>query len=76
MKLHRKCQRVQNHCELGSMKYMDLLKFIIKLDIQLVLFDYSCCDIICDKIKYVISTKSGITDITNHNFTRIRIDFS
>ena len=33
MKLHRKCQRVQNHCELGSMKYMDLLKFIIKLDI-------------------------------------------
>ena len=26
----------------------------------LLLFDYSCCDKICDKIKYVISEKSGI----------------
>ena len=31
-------------------------------------------DKICDKIKYVISKKSGITDSINHNFGKIRID--
>ena len=40
----------------------------------LVLFDYSYCDKVCDKIKYLISEKSGITDSTNHNFARIRIN--
>ena len=40
----------------------------------LVLFDYSYCDEICDKIKYLISEKSGITDSINHNFARTRID--
>ena len=33
----------------------------------LVLFDYSYFDKICDKVKYDISEKSGITDIINHN---------
>ena len=28
-----KTQRVQNHCILGTIKQMDLLNFIIKLDI-------------------------------------------
>ena len=40
----------------------------------LVLFDYSYCVEICDKIKYLISEKSGITDSISHNFARIRID--
>ena len=40
----------------------------------LVLFDYSYRDKICDKIKYLISEKSGITDSINHNFVRIRIN--
>ena len=40
----------------------------------LVLFDYSYCDKICDKIKYLLSEKSGIADSINHNFVRIRID--
>ena len=40
----------------------------------LILFDYSYCDKICDKIKYLISEKSGITDRINHNFARIGID--
>ena len=39
-----------------------------------VLFNYSYCDEICDKIKYLISKKSGITDSINHNFGRIRIE--
>ena len=29
----------------------------------------------CDKIKYFISEKSGITDSINHNFGRTRIDW-
>ena len=33
MTFHTKCLWVQNHCELGSIKYMDLLKFITELDI-------------------------------------------
>ena len=40
----------------------------------LVLFDYNYCDKICDKIKYLIREKGGITDNINHNFGRIRID--
>ena len=33
-----------------------------------------CYDEICDRIRYLISEKSGITDSMNHNFARIRID--
>ena len=40
----------------------------------LILFDYVWFDKICDKIKYLIGKKNGITDSINHNFTRIRID--
>ena len=40
----------------------------------LVLFDDRLFDKICDKIKYLISEKSGITDSINHNFGKIRID--
>ena len=36
--------------------------------------DFSYCDKVCDKIKYLISQKSGIRDSINHNFERIRID--
>ena len=38
-----------------------------------VLFD-DWCDNICYSIEYLISEKSGITDIINHNFVRIKID--
>ena len=34
MTFHTKRQRVQKHSVLGSIKYTDLLKFIIKLDLQ------------------------------------------
>ena len=39
----------------------------------LVLFD-EWCDKVYDRIKYLISKKSGITDSINHNFAIIRID--
>ena len=41
---------------------------------HLVLFDHGLFDKICDKIKYLISKKSGITNSINHNFGEIRID--
>ena len=40
----------------------------------LVLFDLGLFDNICDKIKYLISQKSGIVDSVNHNFGKIRRD--
>ena len=41
---------------------------------HLILFDYWLFNKICDKIKYLISNKSGITNSINYNFGRIRID--
>ena len=41
---------------------------------HLVLFDYELFDNICEKIQYLISEKSGITDSINHNLGEIRID--
>ena len=52
-------------------------EFIITLDGKnrhLILFDYGLFDKICDKIKYLISKKSGITNSINHNFGKIRTD--
>ena len=40
---------------------------------RLTLFDYRLFNKICDKIKYLISKKSGITN-SNHNFGKIKID--
>ena len=51
--------------------------FIIALDGKikhLVLLDYGLFDQICDKIKYLISKKSGITKSINYNFGKIKID--
>ena len=41
---------------------------------HLILFDYGLFNKICDKIKYLISIKSGITNSVNHYFGKIRID--
>ena len=41
---------------------------------HLVLFGSKQNDAIYNRIRYLISKKSGITDITSHNFARIRID--
>ena len=51
--------------------------FVISLDVKikpLILFDYGLFNKICDKIKYVISKKSGIANSINHSFGKIRID--
>ena len=51
--------------------------FIMVLDGKikhLVLFNYGLLDQICNKIKYLIGKKCGITNSVDHNFERIRID--
>ena len=40
----------------------------------LVLRDYERYNVICDRIKYCISEKSGIIYSINHNFARIKTD--
>ena len=52
------------------MNLLYLLK--VKLNI-LILFDYGSFNKICDKIEYLISKKSDITNSINYNFVKIRI---
>ena len=59
----------------GSIKYLDgFIRARGGEFRQLVLFDYGLFDKMCEKIKYLIRGKSGITDSINHNFGKIRID--
>ena len=51
----------------GFIKINDKIRYLVS-------FDYSYYDKICEKIKYPISDKSGITDSINHNFVKIKID--
>ena len=51
----------------GFIKIQDRIRYLI-------LFGYGRFEKICDKIKYLVSEKSGIADSINHNFSRIRID--
>ena len=45
----------------------------IKITTPLILIGYGLFDEICDKIRYIISKKSDITDSIIHNFRKIRI---
>ena len=40
---------------------------------HLVLLDLGLFDNICDKVKYLISDKSGITDSIDHSFGEIKV---
>ena len=51
--------------------------FIIIIDGKikhLSLFDYGLFNNICDKVKYLMTKKSGITNSIYQNFGKIRID--
>ena len=74
MTFHTKLKRVQNHCVLGSKKIDGFIRVRGDEFKHLVLFDYKLFDKICDKIKYLVSEKSGIADSINLNFGEIRID--
>ena len=52
-------------------------RFIVSLDRKIkhsILFDYGLFNKTCDKIKYLISKKSSITNVMNHKFGKIIID--
>ena len=51
----------------GFIKIHDRIRYLI-------LFDYGWFDRICNKSKYLINQKSGITNSINRNFARISID--
>ena len=51
----------------GFIEIYDRIRYLVTLG-------HSWFDEICDGMKYLISEKSGITDIINHNFARIRVD--
>ena len=53
---------------------MDLIIDVDSKNKHLILFDYGLFDKIYDKIKYLISKKSSITNSINQNFGKIRID--
>ena len=59
MTFHIKVQWVQNHCIFDLIKSMDLIKTHNKIR-YLILFDYSYCDKICDRIKYHLSEKVAL----------------
>ena len=51
----------------GYIKVYDRIRY-------LVIFDYLPYDETYNRIRYLLSGNSGITDSINHNFRRIRID--
>ena len=50
----------------GFIKTYDGIRYLVS-------FNHGRCEKICDRIKYLISEKSGISDSINHNFARVRI---
>ena len=73
MTSHKKLQRLQKPLHIrfdkidGFVKILDGIRY-------LVIFDCGWFDEICDRIKYLINEKSGITDSINQIFGRIRIE--
>ena len=52
---------------------MDLIEFMMELDIQCYLKSEKY-DSIYNRIRYLISVKSGITCIISHNYAKIKVD--
>ena len=73
MTFHTQILWVQNHYVFGSKKIVGL-NTIYDGVIYLKLFGPESYDAIYNRTRYLISEKSGIADIINHNFARIRID--
>ena len=58
-------------------RFDKIVGFIISLDGKikhLVSFDYGFLDKICERIEYLISKKSGVTNSIYYNFGKIRTD--
>ena len=58
-------------------RFHKIYGFIISLGRKikhLILLDYGLFNKVCDKIRYLVSKKSGITNSINHKFEKTRID--
>ena len=73
MTFHTEILWVQNHYVFGLKKIVELNTIYDRV-IYLELFGPESYDAIYNITRYRISEKSGIADIINHNFARIRID--
>ena len=73
MTFHTEILWVQNQYVFGLKKIVELNTIYDRV-IYLELFDPESYDAIYNRTRYRISEKSGIADIINHNFARIRID--
>ena len=73
MTFHTEILWVQNHYVFGLKKIVELNTIYDRV-IYLDLFGPESYDAIYNRTRYRISEKSGIADIINHNFARIRID--
>ena len=58
-----------NLCVLGSIRQMDLLEFMMELDI---LYYLEVKNFIYNRIRYIIGIKSGITYAISHNYIKIK----
>ena len=67
MTIHTKFWLVQTHCVLGSIRVFDGNKYLVLLGSEKY-------DTIYDRIRYLISVKSGITYVISYNYARIKID--
>ena len=70
---HTKLQWVQKHLFITG-PYIGFIRARGGEFRHLVLFDNGLVDKICDKIKYLMREKRGITDNINRNFGKIIID--
>ena len=74
--LHENISVLTFHVKPLGIRLDKIDEFILSLDDKIkhsILFDYVLFNKICDKIKYLISKKSGIAISINHNFGKIRI---
>ena len=53
------------------MKYIDLLEFMVGLDI---LYGLGKFDFVCNRIRYLVIRTSGVTYIIYHNYAKIKVD--
>ena len=78
MIFHIKLCLIQNYCLFDLMKREDLLEFIMRYYIYyryLVLFDSEKYKAVYNRIKYLISQRSGISYVIPHNYAKIKVDF-
>ena len=63
-----------NRYRLDSIKWMDLLEFMMDLDIKYYLEGNNRRKPIYNRIRYLMGVKSGIIYNISHNYEKIKVD--